>query len=152
MNRLVWSIGVVILAATGFAGWQMTRPAPEVTNTPAEASEPAQAATGDPLVELSLPADLSANAQLGQRMFETACVECHGQNAAGRSGIAPPLVHIYYEPSHHGDEAFQRAVQYGVNAHHWSFGNMPPVEGLTRGDVQFIVEYIRSLQRENGID
>jgi hypothetical protein len=40
----------------------------------------------------------------------------------------------------------------GVQAHHWSFGNMPAVEGLTRGDVKMIIKYIRELQRENGIN
>ena len=29
---------------------------------------------------------------------------------------------------------------------------MPPVKGLTRGDVAMIVAYIREVQRANGID
>ncbi len=65
--------------------------------------------------------------------------------------MAPPLVHKIYEPSHHGDEAFQRAVADGVNGHHWPFDDMPPVKGLTRGDVAMVVIYIRDLQRANGI-
>jgi len=40
----------------------------------------------------------------------------------------------------------------GVRAHHWSFGNMPAVEGLTRADVKMIIAYIRELQRANGIN
>lgn len=106
---------------------------------------------GDPIVQVTLPAELSANAQLGKSIFETKCAECHGTNAAGQNGVAPPLVHKIYEPSHHGDEAFWIATQRGVRAHHWRFGNMPPVEGLTRGDVLMIVAYVRELQRENGI-
>ncbi|MFT6451992.1 MAG: hypothetical protein ACJA06_001479 [Halocynthiibacter sp.] len=62
------------------------------------------------------------------------------------------MVHKIYEPNHHGDEAFQRAAAAGVRSHHWGFGNMPPVEGLTRGDVTMIVAYIRELQRSNGIN
>jgi mono/diheme cytochrome c family protein len=99
-----------------------------------------------------LPDTLSENAQIGKLAFEAKCTSCHGTNAAGRDGVAPPLVHIIYESNHHGDESFQRAVAMGVQAHHWSFGNMPVVEGLTRGDVKMIIRYIRELQRENGIN
>lgn len=99
-----------------------------------------------------LPDTLSHNAQIGKLAFEAKCTSCHGKNAAGRDGVAPPLVHIIYESNHHGDESFQRAVAMGVQAHHWSFGNMPAVEGLTRGDVMMIIKYIRELQRENGIN
>ena len=99
-----------------------------------------------------LPDTLSQNAQIGKLAFEAKCTSCHGTNAAGRDGVAPPLVHIIYESNHHGDESFQRAVAMGVQAHHWSFGNMPAVEGLTRGDVKMIIRYIRELQRENGIN
>ena len=84
--------------------------------------------------------------------FEAKCAACHGVNAAGQDGVAPPLVHKVYEPSHHGDESFQRAASLGVRAHHWPFGNMPAVEGLTRGDVKMIIAYIRELQRANGIN
>ena len=97
-----------------------------------------------------LPDTLSQNAQIGKLAFEAKCTSCHGTNAAGREGVAPPLVHIIYESNHHGDESFQRAVAMGVQAHHWSFGNMPAVEGLTRGDVMMIIKYSRELQRENG--
>ena len=99
-----------------------------------------------------LPDTLSKNAEIGKLAFEAKCTSCHGTNAAGRDGVAPPLVHIIYESNHHGDESFQRAVAMGVQAHHWSFGNMPAVEGLTRGDVKMIIKYIRELQRENGIN
>ena len=104
------------------------------------------------LAEVLLPSTLSQSAQIGKRAFETKCMACHGINAAGQVGVAPPLVHKIYEPSHHGDESFQRAASLGVRAHHWSFGDMPAVEGLTRGDVTMIVAYIRELQRTNGIN
>ena len=63
-------------------------------------------ARGAPIVEVSVPTDLSANAQIGKRAFEAKCAECHGANAAGQNGVAPPLVHKIYEPSHHSDMAF----------------------------------------------
>ena len=40
----------------------------------------------------------------------------------------------------------------GVRQHPWPFGNMPPVEGMTRGDMKPIIAYIRELQRANGIN
>ena len=104
------------------------------------------------LVEIVLPKSLSARAQSGKRLFDENCVSCHGPNAVGQEGLGPPLVHIVYEPGHHGDEAFQRAVAIGVRRHHWPFDNMPPVEGLSRDDVALIVAYIRELQRANGIE
>ena len=107
--------------------------------------------SGPPIVAVNVPATLSARAQLGQKTYEANCAACHGPNAAGQDGIAPPLIHIIYEPGHHGDESFQRAVALGVRAHHWRFGDMPPVEGLTRRDVAGIIAYVRELQHANGI-
>ena len=109
------------------------------------------AAPGAPIVAVSLPETLSEQARIGKRAFEAKCAECHGANAAGREGTAPPLVHRYYEPGHHGDAAFMRAAQAGVRAHHWPFGDMPPVEGVTKTDIDKIVIYVRELQRANGI-
>jgi hypothetical protein len=47
--------------------------------------------------------------------------------------------------------AFQRAAENGVRAHHWEIGNMPKIEGVTSGDVEHIIRYVRWLQREAGI-
>ena len=106
---------------------------------------------GLPMVAVRLPETLSAKARSGLETYEANCAVCHGKNAAGQSGLGPPLVHAIYEPNHHGDESFQRAVALGTPAHHWGFGNMPPVEGLSRSDVDKIVAYVRELQRANGI-
>ena len=104
------------------------------------------------LANVLVPETLSQNAKIGQLGYEAKCAACHGANAAGQDGVAPPLVHMIYEPSHHGDEAFQRAAELGVRGHHWPFGNMSPIEGVTRGDVTMIIAYIRELQRANGIN
>ena len=109
------------------------------------------AGAGPPIVSVNVPATLSARAQLGRKTYDANCVSCHGRNAAGQDGVAPPLVHIIYEPGHHGDESFQRAVALGVRAHHWRFGDMAPIEGLSRSDVAEIIAYVRELQRANGI-
>lgn len=104
------------------------------------------------IVAILMPETLTESAKIGKAAFDVKCAACHGPDAVGQLEVAPPLVHEIYEPSHHGDEAFQRAVAAGVRGHHWPFGSMPPVEGLTRGDVQMIVAYIRELQRANGIN
>lgn len=103
------------------------------------------------IVSIELPDELSKVAQIGKIAFQSNCLACHGENAVGQKGVAPPLIHKIYEPSHHGDESFQRAISVGVRAHHWKFGNMPAIEGLTRGDVKAIIAYVRELQAANGI-
>lgn len=104
------------------------------------------------LVAVSLPDTFSDQEQIGARAYDAACSVCHGTNAQGQDGVAPPLVHKIYEPGHHGDMAFILAAQNGVRAHHWKFGNMAAVEGVTKADVINIVAYIRALQRANGIN
>lgn len=105
---------------------------------------------GPALAEVKVP-QLTTVAEKGKALFETNCAVCHGMNAAGSDGVGPPLVHVIYEPNHHGDAAFQRAVAHGVRAHHWRFGDMPPVSGVTPEDVEKVTAYIRQLQRANGI-
>tara|TARA_R100000935_G_scaffold27823_1_gene48079 strand:- start:569 stop:1009 length:441 start_codon:yes stop_codon:yes gene_type:complete len=104
------------------------------------------------IVSVTLPASFSEQEQIGARAYDAACAACHGANAQGQDGIAPPLVHKIYEPGHHGDMAFVLAAKTGVRAHHWRFGNMPAVEGVTKADVLNIVAYVRALQRANGIN
>ena len=120
--------------------------------TPAKDSAPQPEPEGDALVAVTMPAELSQQAILGQNAFNGVCAECHGENGVGRNGKGPPLIHKIYEPSHHGDAAFQLAVQNGVRAHHWQFGNMPPQSGLTPSDVANIVAFVREVQRANGIN
>jgi len=103
-----------------------------------------------PIVSVTVP-EVTGNAAIGENIFSNICAACHGPAGAGNEGYGPPLIHKIYEPSHHGDEAFQRAVAYGVKSHHWPFGNMPPQVGLTRGDVSMVIAYVREVQRANGI-
>ena len=57
-----------------------------------------------------------------------------------------PRVRIEYASSTH------RVRIVSVRSHHWRFGNMPPVAGITRAEVVSIVTYFRTLQRANGIN
>ena len=100
-------------------------------------------------VAVTVPA-LSEKAQAGEATFNVNCALCHGKNAAG-TNLGPPLVHKIYEPGHHQDFSFRNAVQNGVPAHHWQFGNMPPAPQVAEDDVERIICYVRELQRANGI-
>ena len=136
-------IGACAVAATAAYTFLQSPPPEEGTQTSTTSS--------GTMIDVQVP-ELEGNALLGQRIFDVTCASCHGKNAGGTEGVAPPLVHVIYEPGHHGDEAFQRAAEFGVRSHHWRFGDMPPVEGITRSDVTMIVAYIRELQRTNGIN
>ena len=144
MKSIMTISAVVVAGILGYSFWPIEQQ-PAVTNH-------AIRAEGTLFANVTLPQKLSQNAQIGKLDFEAKCVACHGENAGGKDGVRPPLIHKIYEPNHHGDESFQRAVTLGVQAHYWRFGNMQAVEGLTRGDVTMIVAYIRELQRANGIN
>ncbi len=90
-------------------------------------------------------------AQEGALLFATNCSACHGLAAAG-SDKGPALVNKIYEPGHHADASFYRAVREGVRSHHWSFGNMPPIAGVSDDEVGRILAYVRELQRAAGIE
>lgn len=138
---------IAVLAAALFAGAYLLvgRSADDDRRAAGEVSE------GAPIVSVSIPETLSDAAVTGARAFEAKCSACHGASAAGKQGFGPPLVHRVYEPGHHGDMAFQLAVRNGVRGHHWKFGDMPPVAGLSVSEVDTIVAYVRELQRANGI-
>lgn len=92
------------------------------------------------------PAIVAAGADL----FAANCAVCHGADLLG-TATGPPLLHPYYAPNHHADEAFQRAVALGVVPHHWNFGPMLPLPHLTRDEVAHIVAFVRTQQEEAGI-
>ncbi|MCK0141969.1 cytochrome c [Aliiroseovarius sp. F20344] len=144
-KRLITYAAVTAVVIAGV--WFLQLPTGE---KPSEVA--AQPKPGAAMVDVRLPAVLSGQSVMGKRAFDAVCASCHGENAAGQQGTAPPLVHKIYEPSHHADMAFVLAAQRGVKAHHWPFGDMPPVEGLTNADIATIVSYVRELQRENGIN
>lgn len=144
-------IGALAVAAIAAAGWYWSQDGIGGGAT-SLATQSGPAAKGAPMAQVVVPAELSAQAQQGEVYYTAACASCHGANAAGQEGVAPPLVHRIYEPSHHGDMAFVLAARNGVRAHHWPFGDMPPVEQpLTDGELAAIVAYVRELQRANGI-
>ena len=96
--------------------------------------------------ELIVP-QLSAAARKGQRAFEENCISCHGKHAIG-TDQGPPLIHDYYNPGHHADGAFYLAAARGVVQHHWNFGDMKPVEGMTPKKMDRVVPYVRYYQKQ----
>jgi mono/diheme cytochrome c family protein len=86
----------------------------------------------------------------GERGYDRNCRACHGPLGTG-SEAGPPLVHRIYQPSHHADAAFQLAVTRGVRAHHWTFGNMPPVPAMDSAAIAGVTGYVRWLQQRAGI-
>lgn len=148
MNKgLIGALAVAVIAAAGWYWSQARTGGATSLATPLDGT-----AQGAPMAQVVVPAELSAQAQQGAVFYTAACASCHGADAAGQEGIAPPLVHRIYEPSHHGDMAFVLAARNGVRAHHWPFGDMPPVgQPLTDGELAAIIAYVRKLQRANGI-
>ncbi|WP_211284153.1 c-type cytochrome [Oceanimonas doudoroffii] len=96
-----------------------------------------------------MPHDRELSRQ-GRVAYGEYCASCHGADLRG-TPQGPPFLHKVYEPSHHGDEAFYRAAAKGVHAHHWRFGDMPPVAGVSRDEVSAIIAYVREQQRRHGI-
>lgn len=101
-------------------------------------------------VDVTVP-ELSPLSQLGQFAFGQHCAHCHGENGAG-SGKGPPLIHRIYEPNHHADAAFMRAIRFGTRAHHWPYGDMPPQEQVSDDEARAILQFVREVQRANGIE
>jgi mono/diheme cytochrome c family protein len=128
----------VALAAIAFGGWLILSDQPQGDAGTATAAE------------INVPV-LSPVALNGKAAFESRCAVCHGENGAG-SDKGPPLIHKIYEPGHHGDQAFWLAARNGVRSHHWRFGDMPPVEGVSDTQLGWIVKYIREVQSANGIN
>ena len=93
---------------------------------------------------------LSGMAREGEELFDANCSVCHGERAAG-TNQGPTLIDRIYHPGHHSDASIRNAVSRGVQQHHWVFGDMAPVAGVSSDDVQKIICYVRELQRADGI-
>lgn len=86
----------------------------------------------------------------GAALYADNCASCHGADLRG-TDTGPPHLDPVYEPGHHADASFRLAVQRGAQQHHWDFGPMPPIEGLSDAEVDDIIAYVRQEQRAVGI-
>ncbi len=99
-----------------------------------------------------LPAvDYRPSVVQGETQYQQICARCHGVNLYG-SSEGPPLLDRVYAPSHHADLAFYHAVKNGVRQHHWKFGDMPMLTGITPEQTSDIVAFVRTRQQSVGID
>lgn len=89
--------------------------------------------------------------QAGADLYAMNCAECHGADLRG-TAQGPSHLSVLYEPNHHADGAFLFAVTRGVQEHHWNFGDMPAVEGITPEDVEAITAFVRENQRIEGFE
>lgn len=87
----------------------------------------------------------------GADLYAQNCASCHGADLGGTDD-GPSHLSSFYEPNHHGDDAFRSAISNGSRQHHWNFGDMPPVTGLTDAEVDDIISYVRSEQERRGFD
>lgn len=86
----------------------------------------------------------------GETEFAAHCATCHGLSAEGTT-LGPSLLWRIYAPNHHSDASFYQAVERGVRAHHWRFGDMPPIPEATKEKTGQIIAYVRWLQEQAGV-
>jgi mono/diheme cytochrome c family protein len=101
--------------------------------------------------ETTIPPQEAGLVEAGGELYAANCAQCHGEDLRGTEQ-GPSHLSQVYEPGHHGDGAFLVAVVGGVRPHHWDFGPMPPIEGLTPEDVEAIVAFVRETQRVEGFE
>ncbi len=111
------------------------------------ASAPDRSASGTESTGVETESNINYS---GAESFTNRCAVCHGDAADGTDN-GPPLVHRLYEIGHHGDHAFRNAVNNGVTAHHWTFGDMPPIPNVHEEEINAIICHVRDLQRAEGI-
>jgi mono/diheme cytochrome c family protein len=87
----------------------------------------------------------------GEELYAESCASCHGADLRG-TDRGPSHLSEVYRPDHHADAAFVLAAKQGVRAHHFGFGDMPPVPGLDDDDLTAIVAYVRSVQEREGFE
>jgi len=140
VSNLIWVVGFLSLSLLTILSCS------EASQETGNKHQTGMVAASDDMESLSVPQEM----KVGEEKFNAYCSRCHGVQARGTNN-GPPLVHKIYEPNHHGDFAFQRAAAQGVRAHHWKFGNMPKIDGVSSDDVNDIIQYVRWLQRQAGI-
>lgn len=87
----------------------------------------------------------------GAEVYAVSCASCHGADLRG-TDKGPSHLSIVYEPNHHTDDSFRSAIANGAPQHHWNFGDMEPVEGLSDDDVEAVIAYVRAEQERQGFE
>lgn len=92
-----------------------------------------------------------AGGGFGAQVYQASCASCHGVDLKG-TDKGPSQLSIVYEPNHHGDDSYRSAAKNGARQHHWNFGDMPPVAGITDAEIEAVIVYIRSEQERLGFE
>ncbi len=129
--RVAWVVAAMVAVALVVVAWTHQR-----------------GDTGTP--EIGPNMQLSQRALAGKPAYDAHCAQCHGSYGAG-TDKGPPLVHAVYNPGHHSDVSFARAVAQGVRQHHWRFGDMPAQPQVDQTKLDAIVRFVREVQQANGI-
>ncbi len=87
----------------------------------------------------------------GAEVYATSCASCHGADLRG-TDKGPSHLSIVYEPNHHNDDSFRSAIANGAPQHHWPFGDMARIEGLSDADVEAVIAFIRAEQERQGFE
>ncbi|CAC9585490.1 hypothetical protein BHECKSOX_2191 [Bathymodiolus heckerae thiotrophic gill symbiont] len=82
----------------------------------------------------------------GEAVYQSNCVGCHGGSLLGTEK-GPSLLEDVYKSSHHADLSFYYAINDGVRQHHWQFGDMPAIKGLSPEGISDITAYVRHKQK-----
>jgi len=93
---------------------------------------------------------MTPDLNLGKMNYDAYCASCHGKTAGG-TGKGPTFISKVYHPGHHSDGAFYLAAKQGARAHHWKFGDMPAVPEVNDSQLEYIVNYVRAVQRANDL-
>jgi mono/diheme cytochrome c family protein len=101
--------------------------------------------------DASSGAPTAPSADRGAELYAESCASCHGADLRG-SDKGPSHLSVVYEPNHHTDDSFRNAIANGAPQHHWNFGDMEPVEGLTDDDVEAAIAFVRAEQQRQGFD
>jgi mono/diheme cytochrome c family protein len=142
LRRLLPVLAVLVAAAVGCGETDDDR-------ADDQGEPPADTAGGD--TTEGQAAAIDAHSQ-GHETFQQRCAACHGEDLRGTNG-GPSLLSIVYEPNHHSDEAFRRAIEQGSPQHHWNFGDMPAMgQGLSDEVVDEVIAYIRVVQDVDGFE
>jgi mono/diheme cytochrome c family protein len=117
-------------------------------------SEPSSSLPRDPMTgktEFNIPVQDPVLVAEGEALYQASCAACHGTDLRG-TAIGPSHLSVIYNPEHHADAGIALVAMNGVQAHHWRFGDMPPVPGITQDDMVRVIAFIRENQRVQGFE
>lgn len=93
----------------------------------------------------------SPQAADGASLYQQSCASCHGTDLRG-TDQGPSHLSQIYAPDHHPDASFRAAITQGSPAHHWNFGDMAPIPGLSDAEIDAIIDYVRDQQEIHGFE